>query len=111
MPRPKRSIQAAITIDGFALIWRLHREQQWCTADNWKGVSIHVKVAEGAYRELYLEYPAIGTQKNGWTRIDLVQPPISALKVQAHIRQAMAAGWDPASRGKPFAYQVTELPG
>jgi len=33
MPRAKRSIQFAITLDGHSLIWRLHREQQWFTED------------------------------------------------------------------------------
>ena len=68
MPRAKRSIQAAVVIDGFSLNWQLHREQQWCTADRWKGVAIHVKVAEGIRRELHLEYPPVKAQKIGYTR-------------------------------------------
>lgn len=111
MPRAKRSIHSAITLDGFSLIWHLHREQQWCTADGWKGVAVHVRVAEGVRRELYLEYPAVKTQKVGYTRTDFVRQNISPAKVEAHIRQAMAAGWDPGSRGKPFVYEVAELPG
>jgi hypothetical protein len=111
MPHAKRSIQAATTIDDFPLIWHLHREQQWCTADGWRGVAIHVKVAEGVRRELYLEYPAVMTQKIGYTRNDSVLQNISPAKVKAHIRQAMEAGWDPGSRGKPFVYEVDELPG
>jgi hypothetical protein len=110
MPRAKRSIQAATTIEGFSLIWHLHREQQWCDADGWKGAAIRVSVAESARRELLLEYPAKQTQKIGWTRVDPARPTIVAAKVEAHIRQAMAAGWDPDSRGKPFVYQVAELP-
>jgi hypothetical protein len=110
MPRAKRSIQSAVAIDGFSLIWRLYREQQWCTADRWKGVAIHVSVAAGARRELYLEYPPVRTHKVGYTRVDPVQQRISPAKVEAHIRQAMEAGWDPSSRGKPFVYQVPELP-
>jgi hypothetical protein len=31
-------------------------------------------------------------------------------KVLAHIRLAMEAGWDPDSRGKPFVYEVEEMP-
>jgi hypothetical protein len=111
MPRAKRSIESALTIDGFKLNWRLHREQQWSTADGWRGVAIHVTVAEGVRRELFLEYPAVKTQKVGFTRTDFVRQNISPAKVEAHIQQAMAAGWDPASRGKPFVYEVAELPG
>jgi hypothetical protein len=113
MPRAKRSIQSETQIDGVSLIWRLHREQQWCTADRWKGVAIHVMVAEGAHRELFLEYPTVvRTQRSGYIRTGWsVRPTILAAKVEAHIRRAMEAGWDPGSRGKPFVFQVDELPG
>jgi hypothetical protein len=110
MPRAKRSIQSSIDIDGFSLVWHLHREQQGCEAEGWRGVAIHVKVAEGAHRELFLEYPAARTQKSAYTRTDPVRQNILAAKVKAHIQQAMEAGWDPGSRGKPFVYQVDELP-
>jgi hypothetical protein len=76
-------------------------------------MAIHVRVAEGARRELHMEYPAVETQKNGFTRIGIdfcPRPGIVAAKVEAHVREAMAAGWDPDSRGKPFVYQVGELP-
>jgi hypothetical protein len=111
MPRTKRSIQVATTIDGFSLVWNLHREQQLTTAEGWRGVAIHVKVAEGVRRELWLEYPAVQTQKVGFTRTDFVQQNISPAKVEAHIRRAMEAGWNPDARGQRFIYQVDELPG
>ena len=98
MPRTKRSIQVATTIDGFSLIWHLHREQQLTTAEGWKGVAIHVRVAEGVRKELWLEYPAVMTQKVGFTRTDFVQQNISPAKVEAHIRRAMEAGWNPESK-------------
>jgi len=110
MPRAKRSIEATVTIEGFSLTWHLHREQQESTADGWRGMSIHVKVAEIARRELFLEYPAIQTQKAGWIRTEPARPAIKAAKVESHIREAMAAGWNPESRGKPFVYEVAELP-
>jgi len=111
MPHAKRSIESAMTVDGIALIWRLHREQQLSTADGWRGVAIHVRVAEKVRRELHLEYPAVKTQKVGYTRTDFVRQNISPAKVEAHIREAIAAGWDPESRGKPFLYELGELPG
>jgi len=76
MPRPKRSIQSEIKIDGFSLAWNLHREQQWCDEDQWKGVAIHVRVTGVARRELFLEYPAVRTQKDGWSRVDPLRPSI-----------------------------------
>jgi hypothetical protein len=111
MPRAKRSRETATTIDGFSLIWNLHREQQWCTADECKGIAIRVRVAVGARRELFLEYQPVRSRKAGYTRVDAAQPAILAAKVEAHIREAMANGWNPESRGKPYFYQVEELPG
>jgi len=111
MPRSKRAIQAAVTIDGISLIWHLHREQHVSTEDGWRGVAIHVKVAEGVRRELHLEYPAVKTQKVGYTRTDFVKQNISPARVAEHIRLAIEAGYDPGSRGKPFVYEVAELPG
>jgi hypothetical protein len=110
MPRAKRSIQVELKIDGFSLIWRLHREQQLSTEDGWKGVAIHVSNSEGVHKELHLEYPVVGTEKSGATRMEPVRRTILTAKVEAHIREAMAAGWNPDSRGKPFIYFVDELP-
>ena len=102
MPRTKRVLQQAVNIEGFALIWNLHREQQWSTEDGWRGVAIHVRIAEGVRRELHLEYPAVRTQKLAYLHTDRVVVNIRPVKVEEHIRRAMEAGWDPASRGKPY---------
>lgn len=112
MPRSKRQIEHAVEIDGFPLVWRLHREQQWYTSDGWKGVAIHVCAAdaEGRRRELHLEYPAMKTQRLQHTHTDRVVVSIRPGKIEEHIRQAMEAGWDPASRGKPFVFEIEELP-
>ena len=110
MPRAKRSIQTATTIEGYSLIWHLQREQQSGTADGCRGAAIRVCVTEGTRRDLLLEYPTPEMPKVGWTRVDLGRPAIVAAKVEAHIREAMAAGWDPDSRGKPYVYRVAELP-
>jgi hypothetical protein len=111
MPRAKRSIEAAVVVDGFSLQWCLHREQEWSSSDRSKGVSIHVKATEGTFRELFLEYPAAKSRKTGWIRAEPVQQHIQPKRVEEHIRLAIEAGWNPASRGKPFVYQVSELPG
>ena len=110
MPRAKRSIQSATKIDGFSLVWRLHREQQMSTEADWTGMAIHVKVAEGVRRELHLEYPVYYKEQRGVKFTEPPRPTILAAKVEAHIRQAMAAGYDPGSRGQPFVHELDELP-
>jgi len=110
MPRAKRSIEGGVTLDGFALVWRLHREQQLETSDGAKGMSIHVTVAEGVKRELHLEYPVVERKMKGLLPLAPARPTISARRVEEHIREAMEAGWDPGSRGKPFVCFMADLP-
>jgi hypothetical protein len=110
MRNAKRSIQSAVTIDGIAIAWHLHREQQSSTEDGMLGIAIHAEVMGGKRRELHLEYPTFETRTVGYRRTDPARPTIVAAKVVAHIREAMAAGWDPDSRGKPFVYHVSGLP-
>ena len=110
-PRAKRNIQGTVTIDGQALVWRLHREQQWFTADGWKGVAFHVKVANGVRRELFLEFAPVLTAKTETMKDAPPRIPIAPAKVEAGIREAIAAGWDPESRGQPHFYQSDELMG
>ncbi len=110
MPRSKRHIENKLEIDGAQLIWTLHREQQFCTDGGWKGLAIHVRNAVGVHRELHMEYPAVKTQKADLLRMDRVVVNIRHSKVEEHIRRAMEWGWDPASRGKPYIYEVDELP-
>ena len=111
MRNTKRSIQSSVTIDGVPLIWRLHREQNWTDDRNAVGLAIHVEVVGLVRRELYLEYPAVRKQQNGSaTPVLTIRPPIVSTKVVDHIREAIEAGWDPESRGKPFVYKVAELP-
>lgn len=110
MPRAKRSIEGTVTIDGVPLVWHLHREQQGSSWEGWQGISIHVRVVEKARRELFLGYPAVLAHKVGRIRTEPARPAIVPAKVEGHIREAMAAGWNPESRGKPFLYQVAELP-
>jgi len=70
MPHAKRSIQSEVTIDGFRLIWNLHREQLMPAQDDWTGMAIHVKVAVGVRRELYLEYPVYYKEQRGVKFVD-----------------------------------------
>jgi len=111
MRNSKRGLENSVTIDGVPLLWRLHREQNWTDDQKAVGLAIHVQVVGSVRRELYLEYPAVRKQQNGYAAPALtIRPPIVSAKVAGHIREAMAAGWDPESRGKPFVYEVAELP-
>jgi len=102
--RRKRTIEGTAKIDGMALVWALVSEPQWTNTDYiYKGMCISVQVADEARRELIIEYP-YPTDAKG-KRLPVPQrPPVSAAMVEVSIRQAISAGWDPTSRGKPFVY-------
>src|ERR1700722_1455850 len=104
MPRPRRSLEGTVFVDGVAFSWRLHREPQWCTADGWKGVAIAVEHAKAPVRTLIIEFPfEIQSHRSTPHR---QRPKLPEKAIAAHIRGAIAQGWHPESRGKPFIFEV-----
>ena len=103
--RAKRSVEAKVLVNGHELVWTLEREPKWHT-DGPRGLAILVRLSEGNHKELLLEYPypkwKPGPQRN------LERPRIMPAVIEAGIRAAMEAGWDPTSRGRVFAFQVEE---
>ena len=91
------------------LSWNLLSEPLWSTEHGYVGLRIGVRTEGEAHRELILEYPYPKTK--GGSALPLPQrPSISAKMIEADIRHAMAAGWEPHSRGKAFVHLVTALP-
>jgi hypothetical protein len=111
MPRVKRLISSSMVVDGQTLVWKLHREQQLNTEDGWKGICIHVSVEGGRVcKDLHLEYPTYVPDRLGLKMPPPFRPTILKAKVEAHILQAIEAGWVPGSRGKPYVHELDELP-
>ena len=107
--RRKQSIKETVTIDGVELRWELRSEPQFTTEHGYRGLRISVQTAEGTFRELVLEYPfpkARPERPNGMIAPLPQRPRLSPAVVEADIRQAIAAGWNPLSRGKPYTFHV-----
>lgn len=106
--RRKRTIEGAIVIDDVSLLWELTSEPQWSNSgDGYKGLCIAVRVAEDARRELIIEYPyPLGG--NGRPLPVPQRPNVTPKGVEASIRQAIDAGWDPSSRGKAFVFHPAD---
>jgi hypothetical protein len=104
--RRKRSLSGSIAVHETLFYWTLVSEPQWVSEHGFKGLCISVQVKGGRYRELILEFP-FPKKAN---RIGIPQipqrPQIPLKAIETAIRQAMAAGWDPASRGKKFVFPV-----
>ncbi|HXC56021.1 MAG TPA: hypothetical protein VNU97_12060 [Rhizomicrobium sp.] len=108
MKARKRSADGTFVIDGTELHWSLLREAQYTTSDGYKGMAFTVRAEPDAgsnrtFRELILEFPF---PKRKFRFAHQEKERISPRAVEAGIRQAMAAGWDPVSRGRVWAYQV-----
>jgi hypothetical protein len=77
----------------------------WTGEDGLKGMSIEVVPTKPEGRSLFLEFPAPSVRTHrmepGRSR-----PKVSGKDVATIVEGALAAGWSPASRGKPFVFHV-----
>jgi hypothetical protein len=107
--RRKRTLGGLLAVDGNKLMWSLMSEPQWTTEDGYIGLRISVQKEDARHRELILEYPF----PNKVTGVGLPQlpqrPKFSVKTIEVTVRKAIAAGWDPASRGKPIVFHVSKL--
>ncbi|MGH6873169.1 MAG: hypothetical protein ACREHE_16865 [Rhizomicrobium sp.] len=107
MARRAKQPPATITIDGFELVWTPVRETQWRSENDYQGVTVSVRLKDAVRKELLIKYPFLGTKANGkWHLPEKLK--ITPEIVAAGIRAAIAAGYDPESRGKTFHFHVPE---
>ena len=107
MARQKRAVEGQVSVDGDGYRWSLRREPQWSAAHGWVGLVITVEPAEEPRKLLVIEYP----MPEDWKPVGpmghrIQRPPIESGDFPAQIAAALEAGWDPASRGKPFVFVV-----
>jgi hypothetical protein len=109
MAQKKRSVELEIEVDGEPYVWRVQRQPQWSSdAAGWRGMAIAVRHQLGQ-REAVLEFPPAPPPRRGTPLIQPAQiPPHVVAKA---ITSAIAAGWDPSSRGKTVAIVVDETGG
>ena len=100
----KKSRPTPIIVDGYELAWTLQRQPVWGDRDGYKGLALSVQRTDAVRRELILEYPFLGKPNSPGYLPE--RPKVSPREIEADIRLAMAAGWDPDSRGRYFAFQV-----
>jgi hypothetical protein len=96
-----RSLAGTVVIDGLEYEWQLQREPQF-TQDGWKGMTVSLRQT-GSQREAILEFP---TPKRLLKGLPKGRSQLNDVIAARGIRAALAAGWDPASRGKPMTFIV-----
>jgi hypothetical protein len=100
-----RILNGTIELDGRKYHWDLRREPQWCTVDGWQGMLIGVRDANEGGREALLQFPRPkGTAQRA--RGPRHRPQVHRGELEQAINAALAAGWEPAARGKPFHFEV-----
>ena len=104
MARTKQSDGFDIEVDGEPYIWRLHRQPGW-SSDNAErhGMAIAAR-HKTAQREAVMEFPPGPQPKYGAPMLKPAQ--IAPELVAKAIASAIAAGWDPLSRGKTVTIVV-----
>ena len=97
--RRKRSLAGDAGIGGHLLTWELVSEPQH-TSDGYKGLTVLARAAEGSTRELIIEFP--------YDRTAFLpqRPKLTPAIVELEIRNAMAEGWAPESRGRPYLFSA-----
>ena len=104
MARSKQGPGFEIKVGGEPYVWRLHRQPRWSSdAAQWRGMAIAVRHQEGK-REAVLEFPPGQQPRYGAPQLQASQ--IAADLVAKAIASALAAGWEPHSRGKTVAIEV-----
>lgn len=104
MARTKQSSEFEIEVGGEPYLWRLHRQPAWSSdAAGWRGMALAVRHKEGQ-REVVLEFPP-GPQRRYGAPL-LQASHIDRGVVATAIASAVAAGWEPLSRGKTVTVEV-----
>jgi len=99
-----RDLAGTIEVDGLQYEWAVQREPQWCTVGGWRGMTVMLRLRDGQ-RGAILEFPMPPARRSK-LQPQLRRPQVNRRIVENGVRAALAAGWDPASRGKPVVFEV-----
>ena len=106
MTRTKQGPEFDIEVDGEPYVWRLQRQPQWSRDPaECHGKAIAVRHKEGQ-REAVVEFPLGREPRYGAPLLKASQ--IATDVVAKAIASAIAAGWEPLSRGKTVAIMVDD---
>lgn len=97
-----RDLKGVVQVDGEDYEWEVRRQPQRTTGNNWDGIGIALKLVEGQ-REAIVLFPMV-MRANGSPNFE--RQRISIDSVKNAIASAIAAGWDPNSRGKVVVFDV-----
>ena len=104
MAKTKQNPELEIKVDGEPYFWRIHAQPKWSRDPASRhGMAIAVRHQEGL-REAIVEFPLGPAPRFGMPLLKAQH--INVDLVAKAIASAIAAGWEPLSRGKTVAIMV-----
>ncbi|VXC99987.1 hypothetical protein [Sphingomonas sp. 8AM] len=97
-----QSTSGTVVVDGNSYDWHLQREPHQSDDEGWKGMTIGL-LQHDVPREAWVEFPAPKRLLKGLPRGRL---QLDDATISRCVRAALAAGWEPVSRGKPVVFTV-----
>jgi hypothetical protein len=101
----KRQAAGTVTIDGIEITWELRREAHFSSFEGYKGMTFSARAVSDTartFKELILEFPFPERKPGKPLEKERIYPET----VEAAIRQAIAGGFDPTSRGRVYVWLV-----
>ncbi len=103
--------EGIVNVQGVDYRWSVHRQPTWATGRfeqyELRGLAILVEPLQASRRQLILEF-SIDSSRHG----DMPQHQrfhIHPGRLTQSIADAIEAGWNPESRGKPFTHEAGQL--
>ncbi|MEH3034882.1 MAG: hypothetical protein PGN23_00105 [Sphingomonas adhaesiva] len=97
-----QSSSGTVLVDGTTYHWQLEREPHQSDDEGWKGMTVSL-IEDDAQRAAWVEFPPPKRLLKGLPRGRL---PLDDATMTRCVRAALAAGWEPMSRGKPVVFMV-----
>ena len=97
-----REMSGVVQVEGEDYAWEVRRQPMRTTGDQWLGIAISLRLKD-AKREAIIQFP-MPMRANGHPQ--MLKQRINVDAVKNAVISAIAAGWDPTSRGKPEVFDV-----
>lgn len=97
-----RDPSGTVEVDGETYAWELRRQPQPKGGNVWEGMAVSLRHVDFK-REAIVQFPP-PLRSNG--RPDVEKQRVNVDAVRTAITSAIAAGWDPTSRGKAVVFDV-----
>jgi hypothetical protein len=93
----------AVTVDGIEYSWEFRHASRFDSSVGLCGPSVVVCLRPTHTRDLIIDFPISTFDPKGKPRKAILVHHVTSV-----IRSALASGWEPESRGKPFRFNVKD---